>query len=155
MLVWAEAVSLAAYAWAEAVERGRAHALAGHRRTLSHGRLTQLEVQAVPLAEIPQVTLGDNQLEGLLLREVRRLDLWVHCHVCISAIDEDGVSLVVVVLVVMAFVFVLLVVGQADPKLVVEEANVADLAGPAVQVKLPSSKRELVAGVKGESRIVV
>jgi hypothetical protein len=40
---------------------------------------------------------------------------WVHYHAWSSAIDEDGVSRAAVLLVVVVFVFVLLVIGQADP----------------------------------------
>jgi hypothetical protein len=40
---------------------------------------------------------------------------WVHCHAWSSAIDEDGVSRTTVLLVVVVFIFVLFVVGQADP----------------------------------------
>jgi hypothetical protein len=52
------------------------------------------------------------------------------------------------------FVFVLIVVGQANTKLVVEEAHVPEVTCSPAWVKLPSSKCERVVGVEGESRII-
>jgi hypothetical protein len=63
--------------------------------------------------------------ECLLLPEVRWLDIRVSRRVWSSVVDEEGFSLAVVLVVVVAFIFVLLVVGQADSKLAVEERNVA------------------------------
>jgi hypothetical protein len=95
-----------------------------HRRTLSQGGLAQLDGEAIPPTELLQLALGDGQLEGLVPREVRWLDHRVHRHIWSNAIDKEGVSLAAILLVVMALVFVILVVGQADSKFVVKEAHV-------------------------------
>jgi hypothetical protein len=94
-----------------------------HRRTLSQGGLAQLDGEAIPPTELLQLALGDGQLEGLVPREVRWLDHRVHRHIWSNAIDKEGLSLA-------AFIFVLLIIGQADPKLAVEEAHVLEVADP-------------------------
>jgi hypothetical protein len=63
-------------------------------------------------------------------------------------------AFVFVLLIVVVFVFVLIVVGQANTKLVVEEAHVPEVTCSPAWVKLPSSERERVLGVEGESRII-
>jgi hypothetical protein len=80
------------------------------------------------------------------------LDLRVHLHVSSRAVDEGGIFVAVIFLVAVAFVFVLVVIGQADSKLAVEEAHVVEVARLAAWVKLPSSKREPDVRVEGESR---
>jgi hypothetical protein len=82
------------------------------------------------------------------------LDLRVHLHISSSVVDEEGVFVTVIFLVVVAFVFVLVVIGQDDSKLAVEEAHAVEVARLAARVKLPSSEREPDVRVEGESRII-
>jgi hypothetical protein len=110
--------------------------------------------EAVLPVELLQLTLGNCQLEGLVLCEVRWLDLRVPLHISSSVVDEEGVFVTVIFLVVMAFVFVLAVIGQDDSKLTVEEAHVIEVARLVARVKLPSSEREPDVRVEGESRII-
>ncbi|KAM0896562.1 hypothetical protein ACQ4PT_023114 [Festuca glaucescens] len=66
----ARAEAVVAYMRAEVVERTRWRYWRSHRRTLSQGRLTQLDGEAIPPAELLQLALGDDQLEGFVLREI-------------------------------------------------------------------------------------
>jgi hypothetical protein len=59
-----------------------------------------------------------------------------------SVVDEEGVSLATVILVMVAFVSVLPVIGQTDSKLLGEEAHTAEMARSATRVELSSSKHE-------------
>jgi hypothetical protein len=116
---------------------------------LSHGELAQQDGEFVPRAELLQVALGNVQLEGHVLHEVRWLDLRVHRNIWSKAIDEEGVSLATILFVIVAFVFILLFLGQTNSKLAVEEAHVAEVARSAAWVKLSSSERKPIDRVEG------
>jgi hypothetical protein len=109
----------------------------------------------VPTAQLLYLTLNDSQLEGLFHHKVRRLDLQVRRRGWSSVVDEEGVFLAVVLLVVVAFIFVLLVLGQANSTLAVEEGNIVEVPCLAARVKLSNSEREPVVGVEAERQIIL
>jgi hypothetical protein len=66
------------------------------------------------MGKMVKLDLGNDHLDGLLLREVRLLDLLVHAATLSSCDVEEGVIMVILFLVVVAFVFVLPIIVKAN-----------------------------------------
>jgi hypothetical protein len=93
-----------------------------------------LDGEAIPLSELVELALGDGHFNELLLREVHWLEF------LLLQADVD-------------FVFVLLLVVEADVVLLVEEVDVTEVTCSAARVELLGLKCGPVVGVEGEGRI--
>jgi hypothetical protein len=123
-------------------ERGRRQparlTLRCHRPPLRQRRLTKLDGEAIPLGELVQLALGNGELDGLVVVEIRRLVLQI-----LRGVAVVGVLVVVVVVstldevvgFALAVVLVFLI-GEDVCEFLVEELNVAEVFRSATRVKL-------------------
>jgi hypothetical protein len=96
----------------------------------------------------------DVHFNGLLLRELRWLDLLVHAAAWSICIVEEGAVVAFILRIVVGYTFVFLVVVEADAMVPVEEVHIIEVTRGVVQVKPPGPDCGPIVGVEGVGRVV-